>query len=172
MHSALSAACLGDPCERSSDIQSCARLIKEKLYDLQVVGWLSKLQLKSQKCLDFRQTFYLKTWIDCFNITPKKKGPRQSLPCPYVPGDLVTKQLISREQFDRARMLNDLLDRKRLAAFAALHRVFRQTNYDERTTRAGWNPKLINIDWMVGRCSVSTSFVISRYILLHLVSLF
>ena len=39
MHSALSAACLGDPCERSSDIQSCARLIKEKLYDLQVVGW-------------------------------------------------------------------------------------------------------------------------------------
>ena len=43
MHSALSAACLGDPCERSSDIQSCARLIKEKLYDLQVAGWLSKL---------------------------------------------------------------------------------------------------------------------------------
>lgn len=52
-----------------------------------------------------------------------------------MPGDLVTKQLISREQFDRARMLNDLLDRKRLAAFAALHRVFRQTNYDERTTQ-------------------------------------
>ena len=54
MHSALSAACLGDPCERSSDIQSCARLIKEKLYDLQVVGWWgSKLQLEFQKCLDF-----------------------------------------------------------------------------------------------------------------------
>lgn len=38
MYSAISAACSGDPCERGSDIQSCARLIKEKLYDLQVVG--------------------------------------------------------------------------------------------------------------------------------------
>jgi len=46
---------------------------------------------------------------------------------------MVTKQLLAREQFDRARMLNDLLDRKRPAAFAALHRVFRQQNYDERT---------------------------------------
>ena len=56
MHSALSAACLGDPCERSSDIQSCARLIKEKLYDLQVVGWVvPKLQLEFQKCLDFEK---------------------------------------------------------------------------------------------------------------------
>eukprot|EP00434_Breviolum_minutum_P002180 symbB.v1.2.001920.t1/scaffold55.1/size374282/2 len=98
MHSALSAACLGDPCERSSDIQSCARLIKEKLYDLQVVG------------------------------------------------DLVTKQLISREQFDRARMLNDLLDRKRLAAFAALHRVFRQTNYDERTKLLRFSKDLFGIN--------------------------
>ena len=46
---------------------------------------------------------------------------------------MVTKQLLAREQFDRARMLNDLLDRKRPAAVAALHRVFRQQNYDERT---------------------------------------
>jgi len=38
MNSAISAACMGDPCERGSDIQSCARLIKEKLYELQVVG--------------------------------------------------------------------------------------------------------------------------------------
>lgn len=52
---------------------------------------------------------------------------------PLPPGDMVTKQLLAREQFDRARMLNDLLDRKRPAAFAALHRVFRQQNYDERT---------------------------------------
>lgn len=81
--------------------------------------------------------FSYKTLQFFFSATPqptKKGGARQSLLSPYyVPGDLVTKQLISREQFDRARMLNDLLDRKRLAAFAALHRVFRQTNYDERT---------------------------------------
>ena len=38
MNSAISAACMGDPCERGSDIQNCARLIKEKLYELQVVG--------------------------------------------------------------------------------------------------------------------------------------
>eukprot|EP00438_Fugacium_kawagutii_P006693 Skav219105 [mRNA] locus=scaffold1574:221301:235951:- [translate_table: standard] len=95
MYSAISAACSGDPCERGSDIQSCARLIKEKLYDLQVVG--------------------------------------QGRPG----GDMVTKQLMAGEQFDRARTLNDLLDRKRLSAFAALHRVFRQQNYDERNRRVG-----------------------------------
>lgn len=77
----------------------------------------------------------------------------------------MTKQLISREQFDRARMLNDLLDRKRLAAFAALHRVFRQTNYDERTNSGyprvwgSWNPKLVHLIYMVGRCSVGTSWL-------------
>lgn len=98
MNSAISAACMGDPCERGSDIQSCARLIKEKLYELQVVG------------------------------------------------DMVTKQLLAREQFDRARMLNDLLDRKRPAAFAALHRVFRQQNYDERTKLLRFSKDLFGIN--------------------------
>lgn len=56
MHSALFAACLGDPCERSSDIQSCARLIKEKLYDLQVVGWWSQSSnWNFKKCPDFEK---------------------------------------------------------------------------------------------------------------------
>lgn len=98
MNSAISAACMGDPCERGSDIQSCARLIKEKLYELQVVG------------------------------------------------DMVTKQLLAREQFDRARMLNDLLDRKRPAAFAALRRVFRQQNYDERTKLLRFSKDLFGIN--------------------------
>ena len=35
IHSALCAACYGDPCERGADVQSCARLVKEKLYELE-----------------------------------------------------------------------------------------------------------------------------------------
>ena len=96
MNSALFAACSGDPCERRSDIQVCAKLIKERLYELQVLG------------------------------------------------DMVSRQLM-REQFDRARMFNDLLDRKRQAAFAALHRVFRQSSYDERTKLLRFSKDLFGI---------------------------
>ncbi|CAJ1370454.1 unnamed protein product [Effrenium voratum] len=84
VHSAVNAACSGDVCQRGADLQSCARLIKEKPQELQVAS------------------------------------------------DLVTGALLRAGNFERARMFNELLDRKRPAAFAALSRVFVQTSYEER----------------------------------------
>ena len=49
-----------------------------------------------------------------------------------VISDMVTGILSKAEQFDRARMLCDQLDRKRPAAYCALHRIYRQANYEER----------------------------------------
>ena len=84
IHLALSAASGGSLCKRGADIQTVARLVKERPYELQVIG------------------------------------------------DVVTSILSKAEQFDRARMLCDQLDRKRAAAYCALQRIYRQPNYEER----------------------------------------
>ncbi|CAE7218827.1 vps16 [Symbiodinium sp. CCMP2592] len=84
IHLALCAASGGGLCKRGADIQTVARLVKERSFELQVIS------------------------------------------------DMVTSILSKAEQFDRARMLCDQLDRKRPAAYCALQRIYRQANYEER----------------------------------------
>mmetsp|Transcript_58339 Transcript_58339/g.103681 ORF Transcript_58339/g.103681 Transcript_58339/m.103681 type:complete len:862 (+) Transcript_58339:8-2593(+) len=84
IHGAISAACGGDPCGRSADIQALARLIKERPQELQVVS------------------------------------------------DVFVTALLSGEQFDRARMYYDQIDRGRQSAVVAVHEVFRRREVEER----------------------------------------
>ena len=46
---------------------------------------------------------------------------------------MVTQQLQQRGHYDRARMLNDLLERKRLSALAQLRKALKATSYEDRS---------------------------------------
>ena len=50
-----------------------------------------------------------------------------------VVGDMVTQQLVQRGHYDRARMFNDLLERKRPGAWAQLRKALKAASYEERS---------------------------------------